>query len=107
MKRIIYLLIALVAVACSNKEKPAADGGWDVTVSGKVKNPQQGKLIFEELTTNETPKTDSATIAEDGTYSKTMHLTEPGIYRLNFYNVQMVDVVIDHANLTVNVDGND
>jgi len=108
MKRIIYLLIAVVAVACSNKEKkPAADGGWDVTVSGKVKNPQQGQLVIEELTTDEHPKTDSATIAEDGTYSKTMHLTEPGIYRLNFYNVQMVDVVIDHANITVNVDGND
>jgi peroxiredoxin len=107
MKRIVYLLIAIVAIACSNKEKPAVDGGWDVTVSGKVKNPQQGQLLLQELTPNENPKKDSTTVAEDGTYSKTLHLTEPGIFRLNFYNVQVVDVVLDHANVTVNADGND
>jgi len=105
MKKVIYLLIAVVAVACSNKEKPAADNGWDVTVSGKIKTPQPGQILIEELTSADNPRKDSVTVAEDGTYSKTMHLTEPGIYRLNFNNIQSVDVVIDRASFTVNFDG--
>lgn len=108
MKRVVYLLIAVVAIACSNKEKQAADGGWNITVSGKVKFPQEGsKVQVEELTPNDNKKTDSLTVDSDGSYSKTLHLTEPGIYRFNFYNVQMVDVVLDKQDLQINVDGND
>lgn len=108
MKKLVYLLIAIVSIACSNKEKKASDGGWDVTVSGTVKFPQEGgKVQIEELTPNDSKKTDSLTVNSDGSYSKEIHITEPGIYRFNFYNVQMVDVVLDKENLTINVDGND
>ncbi len=44
---------------------------------------------------------------DDGTYSKTIHLTEPGYYRFNFSDLQMVDLVLDKSNIELNVDGND
>lgn len=108
MRKIIYLLIAIVAVACSNQEKKSADGGWDVTISGTVKFPNaDAQVSIEELTNNGSPKTDSIKVDADGSYSKTLHLTEAGYYRVNFYNVQTVDIVLDHSDLTINVDGND
>ncbi len=107
MKKVIYLFIAVLAAACSNQEKKAADGGWDITISGKVKFPQEAPVYIEELTPNDNPNKDSLTVDSDGAYSKTIHLTEPGIYRINYFNTQVVDLVLDHSNVTVNVDGND
>src|ERR1041385_6556684 len=107
MKKIISLFIITLAVACANKEKKPA-GGWDVTITGKVKFPKEnGHVSILELTPAEDKKTDSLTVNADGTYEKTMHLTEPGYYRLNFYDLQLVDVVLDKSNIELNVDGND
>jgi peroxiredoxin len=108
MKRLIYIFITVVAIACSNKEKKAADGGWDITVSGKVKFvASEGQIRFEELTPNDNPKVDSVNVGPDGSYSKSLHLTEPGYYRVNFFNLQTVDLVLDKSDVTINVDGND
>jgi peroxiredoxin len=107
MKNLIYLFIITLAFGCSNKEKQQ-DGGWDVTVSGKVKFPKEnGRVNIQELTSAGNPKYDSLTVNADGTYSKTMHLTEPGYYRFNFYDLQLVDLVLDKSNIELNVDGND
>jgi peroxiredoxin len=111
MKKIIYISVILLAAACSNKEKPKAegnDGGWDVVVSGTVKFPGTTKKIaIQELTSEANAKTDSATMNDDGTWSKTIHLTEPGYYRFNFSDLQIVDLVLDKSNIELNVDGND
>lgn len=108
MKNFLYLLLLSLAIACANKEKKRADGGWDVTVSGKVQFPKEnGKVQVQELTPAGDPKPDSLTVNADGTYSKTIHLTEPGYYRFNFYDLQLVDLVLDKSNIELNVDGND
>jgi len=108
MKRIIYLSVILFAAGCSNKEKQnTAGGGWDVTVSGTVKFPNEAQVSIQELTPADNAKKDSLTVSSDGTYSRTIHLTEPGYFRFNFFNLQMVDVVLDKSNIELNVDGND
>ncbi|MEI9922073.1 MAG: hypothetical protein WDO14_25245 [Bacteroidota bacterium] len=107
MKKLIYFVIISLAIACTNKEKHA-DGGWDVTVSGKVKFPKEGGMVVtQELTPLGEPKKDTVQVNSDGTYSKTFHLTEAGYYRVNFYDLQLVDVILDHSNIELNVDGND
>lgn len=107
MKKLIYIFIALAAFACSNKEKKAADGGWDITLSGKVNYPQQGPLVLEELTMDNNGKIDSIEVGSDGTFSKAVHLTDAGYYRLNCYNLQVVDFILDRADVVITVDGND
>jgi len=108
MKNLIYLLILSLVVACANKQKQQADGGWDVTISGKVNFPKEnGKVQIQELTPAGNPRYDSLKVNADGTYSKTMHLTEPGYYRFNFYDLQAVDLVLDRSNIELDVDGND
>lgn len=110
MKKLSYIILILVTAACSNQEKskPAsADGGWDVTVSGKISTPGTGKVTITELTNSENGYTDSVAVAADGTYTKTVHVKVPGYYRFDFYDRQMVNVVIDKSNITLNVDGSD
>jgi peroxiredoxin len=107
MKNLIYLLILSLTISCTNKVKQPA-GGWDVTVSGKVKFPKENAMVqIQELTPADNPKSDSVKVGADGSYSKTMHLTEPGYYRFNFYDLQLVDLVLDKSNIELNVDGND
>lgn len=107
MKKIVFLCAVILAAACSNKEKKGNDGGWDVTVSGKVKNPSTGNVTIEELTSAENPRKDSLSVSSDGSYSKIIHLTEPGYYRFNFFNAQTVDLVLDKSDIELNVDGAD
>jgi peroxiredoxin len=108
MKNLIYLFVLSLAVACANKEKNQTEGGWDVTVSGKVKFPKENAMVqIQELTPAGNARLDSAKVAADGTYSKTMHISEPGYYRFNFYDLQLVDLVLDKSNIELNVDGND
>lgn len=109
MKKLAYISLILLIAACSNQEraKPAsADGGWDVTVSGKVKYPSKGTVMVTELTSSDKAYSDSVAIAGDGSFTKTLHVVQPGYYSFNFYNVQMVNLVIDKSNIVLNVDGN-
>lgn len=110
MKKILYVFLVFLTAACSNQEKPkqpSTDGGWDVTINGTVKYPGNGKVTIRELTSGDNGYTDSVAVASNGTFSKTIHVKEPGYYQFDFYNQQMVNLVVDKSNLTLNVDGND
>ncbi len=112
MKKIIFFLVVVSLVACntgnSKTEADASAPGWDIVVKGKVGFPQAGgKIYFEELRADgATGRTDSATLKADYTYEKKLRLSEPGYYRLNFFNQQMVTVILNKSNIEVNVDGN-
>lgn len=105
-----FLILAL-CMACSSsgkEEKNAADqqGGWYVTITGKVASPQEGKISITELKDNSTTGAqDTIKLKSDKTFSKKVKLTEPGYYRINFYDRQVVDVILNKSNLQVNVDG--
>jgi peroxiredoxin len=104
------MFIAVVIAACSNQEKPksgSADGGRDVTITGQVKFPSTGQVTIQELTARDSAYTDSIAIASDGTFTKTIHVREPGYYRIDFYGQQRVNLVIDKSDIVLNVDGND
>jgi peroxiredoxin len=110
MKRIAFMFVAVVIAACSNQEKPksqSTDGGHDVTISGKIKFPNSGPVTIQELTAKDNAFTDSIVVASDGSYTKTIHITEPGYYRFDFYNLQSVNLVLDKSDIILNVDGND
>jgi peroxiredoxin len=108
MKKIIFLSVIVLLASCANKEKKPADGGWDITVTGKVKYPSGGLLVAEEMAYNsEHPQKDSVEIGSDGSYSINIHLTEPTYYRFTFNKTQAVQLILDKANLELDVDGND
>jgi peroxiredoxin len=104
---IFFISTAILLTGCSsNGQQPKNDGSWKVTVSGKVGFPQTGTISIVELKRNGQGWQDTIKLKSNYTYSKTINLKEPGYYRLNFYNLQMVDLILDKSNLEINVDGN-
>ena len=103
----IFVLSGLLFSGCStNGQQPKKDAANTVTISGKVGYPQAGTIIIMELNNSGQGWQDTITLKSNYTYSKTVTVKEPGYYRLNFYNQQMVDVILDKSNIEVNVDGN-
>lgn len=110
MKHILQstLFSVAVLVSCSSATSEVENGGWYVTIKGKVGFPQQGQIVIQELKNNNTPGwQDTIQLKSNYTYSKRIKLTEPGYYRLNFYNKQIMNLIVDRSDLEVNVDGND
>ncbi|MGC4020428.1 MAG: TlpA disulfide reductase family protein [Cyclobacteriaceae bacterium] len=106
MKAFIQIIFLFVSLACSS-EKKTDDNGWDVTIKGKVNHPQtQGIIQIQELRNDGASQPELITLQKDNTYSKTLHISEPGVYGINFYGKQAVNIMVDHSTVELNVDGN-
>jgi peroxiredoxin len=103
------LLLFALCLSCSTngkEEQPADDGSWFVTIRGKVGYPQTGPITIQEIKDGSTGFQDTIGLKSDYTFAKKIKLTEPGYYRLNFYNKQMLNVILNKNDIEVNVDGN-
>jgi peroxiredoxin/uncharacterized protein YcfL len=106
---VIFILSAMLMLngCSSNGQQPEKKAGQTVvTVSGKVGYPQVGSITITELKNGGQGWQDTITLKSNYTYSKKITLKEPGYYRINFYNQQSVDVILDKSSIEVNVDGN-
>jgi peroxiredoxin len=104
------LLIFIVSISCSSgsREEGRADAGsWTVLVTGKVGFPQQGQIVIQQVAGSGTAWQDTIKLKSNYTFAKKVTLSEPGYYKINFYNRQFVDVILHKSNLEINVDGND
>jgi peroxiredoxin len=90
-------------VAATAQEPPS----WTITVSGTVANAQPGKIMIQEVKSGTFGWQDTVTLKNNSTFSKTVKLNQPGYYKLNFFNRQVVDVILNKANIVVNVAGDD
>jgi peroxiredoxin len=109
LKVFCFLLCTLsFSCATSGKEEPADNGGWTVTVKGKVGFPQQGgQILIQELKEGgQGGWQDTILLKGNYTFAKKITLKEPGYYRINFYNKQVLNLILDKKDLEVNVDGN-
>lgn len=108
MRVFIFLLSALLVFnGCStNGQQPNGDAARTIVLSGKVGFPQPGSITIMELKNNGQAWQDTISLKSNYTFSKKVTLKEPGYYRINFFNQQSVDVILDKSNIEVNVDGN-
>lgn len=103
----IAVLSVVVLVSCSSSSSEAENGGWSITIRGKVGFPQQGQIVIQELTSNSTSGwQDTIQLKSNYTFAKKLSLKEPGYYRINFYNTQVLNLIVDRSDIEVNVDGN-
>lgn len=110
MKSMSVMLLIMI-FSCSSTSKDEAEatdaaGTWTVTVTGKVNFPQAGQIMIQEIKDGAFGFQDTIQLKANNTFAKKVKLTEPGYYRLNFFNKQMVDVILHKSNLEVNADGN-
>jgi peroxiredoxin len=106
-------VVCALFFACntSGKEEPKKEQmtapSWFVTIRGKVGFPQDGKILIQEMKDNAaTAWQDTITLKSNYTFSKKVKLTEPGYYKINFYNKQVLNLILDRSDLEINVDGN-
>jgi len=106
--RAFIFLSFLILLGCSSngQQNPPNDGSWYVTIKGKVGFPQSGTISIMELKRTGKGWQDTIQLKSNYTYSKKVKLTEPGYYRVSFYNQQTVDIILDRKDLEINVDGN-
>ncbi len=107
MRSIIFLVSALVILCgCSSNGQEAKSSGWNVTIQGKVGFPQNGTISIVELKRSGQGWKDTINLKSNYTFSKKINLSEPGYYRISFYNLQTVDLILNRTDIEVNVDGN-
>lgn len=103
----VAVLSVVVLISCSSSSTEAENGGWTITIRGKVGFPQQGQIVIQELTSNSTAGwQDTIQLKSNYTFAKKLSLKEPGYYRINFYNTQVLNLIVDRSDIEVNVDGN-
>lgn len=113
LKGLIFPLVIIFAfVTCSSSGKEESDvqqKSWEITINGKVLNPQNGIIEIAEITEggNTNGWKDAITLQGDNSFSKKVTLDEPGYYRINFYNRQVINLILYKSDLNVTVDGSD
>ena len=105
MKKIL-IGVAVIAAACGSPKEETANGPG-IFLSGSVGFPQEGALILvEKYAGNQPEVVDTIELNDDNTYKEFVSVETPGYYRLNFYGMQMMNVILAEDDMVVNVDGN-
>lgn len=97
---LITVVVSVFLIACRK------DAGWEITLRGKVGFPQPGQITIQQVKEDNTGEIVKIELGEDYRYEKKIRLTQPGYYRLSFYDRQYVMVILSQSDVEVNVDGN-
>jgi peroxiredoxin len=62
--------------------------------------------VIQEITGGGAGWQDTVSLRTDYTYTKEVTLTQPGYYKINFYDRQTVDFILYRSDIEINVDGN-
>lgn len=101
----VFFVAGLSAIGCSSSSEKS-DGGWDITLRGKVGFPSSGQISIQRMQPDGKGWMDTIILKNNFTYEKKIHMTEPGYYQLSFYKTQRINLILDKSDLEVNADGN-
>ncbi|MTI39341.1 TlpA disulfide reductase family protein [Fulvivirga lutimaris] len=104
MFRILLGLVIITSCTSGNGSVEVENG---INISGTVGFPQTGDILIEEYVGNKPQPFDTLKLDENYKYSKNVNIERPGYYRLNFYNKQFVNLILNEDDVVVNVDGNE
>lgn len=96
---LLSLIILFMLASCTTKES-----GWEVTVQGRVDLPGNGGVTIQAWSDTTQTELPAEWDAAAKTYKIKVRLSEPGFYRLNFFQSQTADVILNRSDLTVNLD---
>jgi len=108
MKYLKFIIILLVvSYGCGSQESSDVSQEGYINLSGTVGYPQSsGQILLEEFTGSNFTVKDTLTLDGNYAFSKNVKIDNPGYYRLNFYNLQQVNVILHKDDVKINVDGN-
>ena len=103
-KILIQMLTVVILWGCNQQQTQKSS---DLVLRGKVNFPENGELVLlEEFGNKEMILLDTVAVQPAGEFEHELSLSEPGFYRLNIYNKQMVNLILYKDDLTIKADGN-
>jgi peroxiredoxin len=98
----IAVIAILFMVSCgSDKEKISG-----TTISGTVENPQQrGLITLAKISAGTREVVDTLYLDTKNTFETSVETSGPEFYQLNFYNSQIVTLIVDNEDLQIIADG--
>ncbi len=113
MNNIHSLLMSIsifVAAACSqttDSAQTANENDGYVQIEGKIKNPSsEGYVVLEKIGEQNIDVVDTLMVSSDSTFRYSMKNEDPGFYRLNLYDRQYVNLILDKEDVQITADGN-
>jgi peroxiredoxin len=104
-KVLLSLFIASSLFSCSQRRSSGSEVNDSITITGKVNYPQDGFIVLEEIGENKPNIIDSVRLNADSSFVLEIRNTEPGFYRLNFFNKQFVNLILNKEDIDLKVDG--
>ena len=98
-----FLVAVVVSVFFIGCKK---DAGWEITLRGKVGFPQPGQITIQQVKADNSGEVVKIELGADNKYEKKIKLTQPGYYRVSFYDRQFILVMLNQSDLEINADGN-
>ena len=103
MKNILIIVLAIAAlVGCNKTTSTTEESG--ITITGKVTNPANGIVTIEEITQDALVPIDTIELNEDFTFNH-RYTGAPGYYRVNFFGIQSITVILDQDDINITADG--
>jgi peroxiredoxin len=101
---VISAVLAVFLIGCNS-----AVQNTGVTIKGSVDNKAGDMVWLQELKKGGFDNIDSTSIGEDLTFQFSLEVQEDGFYRVNIFNRQIANVVLDGTEneITINADGKD
>lgn len=104
---LIFIICIILASACSESQsnnQPNQD--HLIRLEGKVNHPMsEGSVVLEKIGESEISTVDTLIISRDSTFRYGLKNAEPGFYRINFYDRQYVNLILNNDNVKVTADG--
>ena len=93
------------AESSEQTSKEEMNNTQEIVISGKIENvPEEGVLLVEKMDYPSPEVIDTISVASDGDFKYTLKYQHPDFYRLNLYNKQSADLVVDGFDLKVAAD---
>lgn len=100
------LLVFLIGLVAGCQSEVGSDGSGP-KLSGEVTYPREGLVLLEKYGESDISVYDTIEVNSNGSFSQIIEVDAPGFFRLNFYDIQMVDILIGTEDLEIMADGND
>ena len=109
----LYLLYSIVLLSTYSCTEGQSNGSTNTTsathqlwIEGKILNPQMNEhLVLERIGENDIEVVDTLIVTSDSTFRYSLEENKPGFYRLNLFNRQYVNLILDDENVKVIADG--
>ena len=106
MNRLLLLIFSFFLISgCSQGKNQDKDSNGNVSVSGTVKNPQDGLILLQELQNNEMVTIDTIALDSKNGFQAAVAASEPGFYRLNLYENQYINFILNDEDVEITADG--